>query len=95
MLIPVTVVSDSDLIPVTDSDAIPITVGAKRRWRQQKLVLFPIRLDDRVMKTHRAWAAKIRRQKHIGDFRNWKDHGSFNRGFDPVLRDLRASGKGK
>jgi len=31
--IPMKVVSDSDLIPVTHSDAKPVTVGAKRRWR--------------------------------------------------------------
>jgi hypothetical protein len=31
--IPMKVVSDSDLIPVTHSDVKPITVGAKRRWR--------------------------------------------------------------
>jgi hypothetical protein len=29
--IPMKVVSDSDLIPVTHSDAKPVTVGAKRR----------------------------------------------------------------
>jgi hypothetical protein len=32
MLIPMKVVSDSDLIPVTHSDAMPVRVGAKRRW---------------------------------------------------------------
>jgi hypothetical protein len=33
MVIPMKVVSDYDLIPVTASDGKPITVGAKRRWR--------------------------------------------------------------
>ena len=33
MLIPMKVVSDSDLIPVTCSDAMVVTFGAKRRWR--------------------------------------------------------------
>ena len=33
MPIPMKVVSDSDLIPVTHSDAKPVTVGAKRRAR--------------------------------------------------------------
>ena len=31
VLIPMIVISDSDLIPVTHSDAMSITVGAKRR----------------------------------------------------------------
>jgi hypothetical protein len=36
LLIPVKVVSDSDLIPVTRSDAKPVTVGAKQRWRSYR-----------------------------------------------------------
>ena len=32
-LIPMMVVSDSDLIPVAHSDAKPVAVGAKQRWR--------------------------------------------------------------
>jgi len=32
LLIPMKVVSDSDLIPVTRSDAMPVVVGAQRRW---------------------------------------------------------------
>jgi hypothetical protein len=33
VLIPMKVVSDSDLIPVTRSDVMAVTIGAKRRWR--------------------------------------------------------------
>jgi hypothetical protein len=33
LLIPMKVVSDSDLIPVTRSDVMAVTIGAKRRWR--------------------------------------------------------------
>ena len=33
MLIPLKVVSDSDLIPVTGSEVKPVVFGAKRRWR--------------------------------------------------------------
>jgi len=36
VLIPVKVVSDSDLIPVTCSDTMPVTVGAQRRWRSYR-----------------------------------------------------------
>jgi hypothetical protein len=32
LLIPVNVVTDSDLIPGSDCDAMPVTIGAKRRW---------------------------------------------------------------
>ena len=36
VLIPMKVVSDSDLIPVTGSEVKPIVFGAKRRWRSYR-----------------------------------------------------------
>jgi hypothetical protein len=59
-------------------------------WRK-KTVLFPIRLDDTVMEAEQAWAAKIRRTRHIGDFSRWKAHDSYQQAFDRLLRDLKAS----
>jgi hypothetical protein len=43
------------------------------------------------MDTPKAWAADIRRQRHIGDFSVWKDADSYQRAFDRLLRDLRAA----
>ncbi len=62
----------------------------KERKQSGKLVLFPIRLDDAVMETDQAWAASLRRTRHIGDFRNWKDHDAFKTAFERLLRDLKA-----
>jgi hypothetical protein len=45
----------------------------ERERRQQRQVLFPIRLDAAVTRTRQAWAAAIRRRRHIGDFTNWRD----------------------
>jgi uncharacterized protein YjbI with pentapeptide repeats len=56
-----------------------------------RLVLFPIRLDEAVMETRDDWAAKIKRRRHIGDFSNWKDEGSYQKVFERLLRDLKAS----
>ena len=53
-------------------------------------VLFPIRLDDAVMETDQAWAASLRRTRHIGDFRAWKDHDQYQKSFERLLRDLKA-----
>jgi hypothetical protein len=58
-----------------------------------KSVLFPIRLDGAVMKTDQAWAADIRRTRHIGDFSNWKNHDEYKKAFDRLLRDLNAKDK--
>jgi hypothetical protein len=53
-------------------------------------LLFPVRLDDAVIDCPRAWAADIRRTRHIGDFRKWKDHDSFQKSLDRLLRDLKS-----
>ena len=62
----------------------------EREHRETSLVLFPVRLDDAVMDTEAAWAASIRRQRHIGDFSKWKDHDSYQKAFDRLLKDLKA-----
>jgi hypothetical protein len=56
-------------------------------------VLFPIRLDNAVMETDEAWAADIRRTRHIGDFSEWKNRDSYQKGFARLLRDLKAEDK--
>jgi uncharacterized protein YjbI with pentapeptide repeats len=57
-------------------------------------VLFPIRLDDAVMQTDQAWAADVRRTRHIGDFTRWKDHDAYQQAFQRLLRDLKAGEEG-
>ena len=58
-------------------------------------VLFPIRLDDAVMQTTKAWAADVRRRWHIGDFTQWKHHDAYQQAFERLLRDLKAEQKSK
>ncbi len=69
------------------------TAFEKERKSPGKTVLFPIRLDDAVMKTDQAWAGDIRRTRHIGDFSNWKDHDEYKKAFDRLPRDLNAKDK--
>ncbi len=57
--------------------------------RRKETVLFPIRLDNKVMETNEAWAADIRRTRNIGDFRNWKDHDAYQKAFERLIRDLK------
>jgi hypothetical protein len=51
-----------------------------------RTVLFPIRLDDAVMDAEEAWAADIRRTRHIGDFRGWKRHEEYKKAFERLMR---------
>ena len=66
------------------------TAFEKERRQDNKPVLFPIRLDYAVMKTDQAWAADIRRTRHVGDFRTWRDHDAYQKAFARLLRDLKA-----
>jgi len=67
-----------------------VETAFEREAREKRSVLFPIRLDDAVMETNQAWAADIRRTRHIGDFSKWKDHDAYTRVFDRLMRDLRS-----
>jgi hypothetical protein len=67
-----------------------VETAFEKERREKRTVLFPIRLDDAVMETNEAWAADIRRGGHIGDFREWKNHDSYKKAFERLLRDLKA-----
>jgi hypothetical protein len=67
-----------------------VETAFERERREKRTVLFPIRIDDAVMQTDAACAADIRRTRHIGDFRNWKDHDSYQKAFERLLRDLKS-----
>ena len=62
---------------------------AEERERKQ-VMLFPIRLDDVVMQSPEPWARKLRDQRNIGDFTRWKDHDSYRKSFERVMRDLKV-----
>jgi hypothetical protein len=63
----------------------------ERERREERTILFPVSIDGTVVDTREAWAASIRRQRHIGDFCDWKDHDAYTRGLDRLLRDLKPS----
>jgi len=67
----------------------------EREEQEKRAVLFPIRLDDAIMHTSQAWAASILKQRHIADFQNWKDHDAYKKGFERLLRDLKAEKRAK
>ncbi len=86
------------LILILSEDAIQsawvereVEAAREKEDREQRPVLFPLRLDDAVMSTNKAWAADVRRRWHIGDFAQWKDHNMYQRAFERLLRDLKAS----
>jgi hypothetical protein len=58
---------------------------------RKETVLFPIRIDDTVMTTPEPWARKLRDQRNIGDFRQWKKPAEYQKSLERLLRDLKAS----
>ncbi|MBZ5509036.1 MAG: TIR domain-containing protein [Acidobacteriia bacterium] len=72
-----------------------VETAFEKEREQDRTVLFPIRLDDAVKQTKQAWAADIRRTRHISDFRSWQNHDSYKKAFDRLLRDLKAECKSK
>lgn len=70
-----------------------VTKAFEEERKRGQTVLFPIRLDDAVMETNEAWAAKLR-ARHIGDFRRWKEHDEYQKSFARVLRDLTVKKSG-
>lgn len=62
---------------------------AEERLRKQ-IVLFPIRIDDAIMATTKPWAAKLRNDRNIGNFRNWKHHDPYRKELERLLRDLKV-----
>jgi uncharacterized protein YjbI with pentapeptide repeats len=75
-----------------DSDWVEGEVEAalERERTEKRAVLFPIRLDDAVVDTSKAWASHIRQTRHIGDFQGWQTPGSYQAAFARLLRDLKA-----
>ena len=65
-----------------------VSNGFAEECKRNTLVLFPIRLDNTVMDTTEAWALKLRDQRNIGDFRQWKDHDAYKRSLERIVRDL-------
>ncbi len=51
-------------------------------------MLFPIRIDDRVLASTEPWASKLRDNRHIGDFTGWKAHDSYTAALEGLLHDL-------
>jgi hypothetical protein len=67
-----------------------VETAYEQEVKRDQTVLFPIRLDPAVMDTDKAWAAKLKRSRHIGDFTQWKNHDAFQNAFDRLMRDLKA-----
>ena len=67
-----------------------VVAAWERENRENRTVLFPIRIDDAIKDARQPWAADIRRTRQIGDFRRWKNHDKYQAGLATLLHDLKA-----
>ena len=73
-----------------ESDWVEVEVE-KTLDRERSLkskVLMPISLDSAIFNTNKAWAAHIKRTRHIGDFSDWNKNERFEVAFSKLMRAL-------
>ena len=56
--------------------------------RRKTTVVLPVRIDDAVLEADRPWAMKLRDNRNIGDFSDWRDPDCFAANLRRLLRDL-------
>jgi len=62
-----------------------------REINSDRAILFPILIDDIVMKVDLGWAAAITQARHICDFTQWKNQDSYEMALDKLLKNLESS----
>ena len=58
-----------------------VETAFEQERQEKRNVLFPIRLDDAGTGVKTGWAADLRRTRHVGEFREWKDHDAYAKAF--------------
>lgn len=66
---------------------VEAALARERDHRYQ--VLFPIRLDNSIMRIYTGWPALIKNTRHIGDFSDWNNSDAYKDSLHRLLRDLK------
>ena len=70
--------------------AYEVETALSREIRQEREILFPIRIDDAVFHSVTDWSRELREERHIGDFTQWSDPEHYQTVFHRLLRDLKT-----
>lgn len=84
------ILSEASLASEWVENEVETALEEERLSPDRRSILFPIRLDDTVMKTELAWARMVRRDRHITDMSGWSNKASYRRGIERLLQDLRV-----
>ncbi len=82
----VIVLSANSLLSAWVEDEVSKAFAEERRRKGS--ILIPIRLDDEVMHTREAWAAKLRDQRNIGNFVEWRRQPNYKRALRKLVGAL-------
>jgi hypothetical protein len=63
----------------------------RRESQAKKTILFPIRIDNAILKAGDEVSAALRRVKHIGDFTQWTVPDRYRQAFSRLVKDLTVS----
>ncbi|MEL6224720.1 MAG: toll/interleukin-1 receptor domain-containing protein [Cyanobacteria bacterium J06627_8] len=66
-----------------------VETALEKERQQNRIVLFPIRVDEAVMESCSGWASLIKKTRNVGNFCEWKSHDSYQKGLTRLLRDLK------
>lgn len=66
-----------------------VEAALEKEIERREAVLFPIRLDDCIQNIRQGWAAKIKRERNIGDFSNYKNESEYKRAFKKLVESLK------
>lgn len=69
-----------------------IEAALAKEHREQRVVLFPIRLDSAVLESTASWAVQLRNTRQIEDFTRWQDHDAYAQGLRWLLRGVQFDG---
>jgi hypothetical protein len=67
-----------------------VTTALAEERKRKQLILFPVCIDDSVFQTSEPWARLLRGERNLGDFTRWKEHDSYRKSFERVLKDLKV-----
>ena len=68
-----------------------VEAAFEKEDREKRLALFSVCLDACALTTRQAWAANLRRMRHIGDFTRWAEPEEYEKAFARLLRDLQRA----
>jgi hypothetical protein len=82
------VLSSASIASPWVEDEVEAALEEERKSQERRTVLVPIKIDNTVDETDRAWARTIKRRRHIGDFTHWEDNDAYQKALARLLQDL-------